>query len=175
MKLCECGCGEPAPIATMTSKRRGHVAGEPVRFRMGHAAKTKPPLVDRLIERIDFTRGECWVWTGSMLNTGYGRIMFKRRVDTAHRVVYEALVGPIPDGLHIDHLCRNRGCVNPAHLEPVTCAENIRRGPNVKLSKADAQAIRSLRGSRAKDVAAQFGVSETTVYLIWKGKQWAAA
>lgn len=70
--------------------------------------------------------GPCWHWTGATSN-GYGRV----RVDVdrpAHRFAYELLVGPIPDGLVIDHLCRVRHCVNPAHLEAVTNAENILRG-----------------------------------------------
>lgn len=66
---------------------------------------------------------ECWPYLGA--NTqGYG-IYGKRR---AHRVSYEMLVGPIPEGLHLDHLCRNRACVNPGHLEPVSHRENMRRG-----------------------------------------------
>ncbi len=71
---------------------------------------------------------ECWEWAGTRFR-GYGMIgvrgLENRR---AHRVSYETFVGPIPDGLTIDHLCRNRGCVNPAHLEPVTNKVNVLRG-----------------------------------------------
>lgn len=66
----------------------------------------------------------CWTWLGRQDGKGYGR--YQNRA--AHRVTYELLVGPIPDGLHIDHLCRNPGCVNPGHMEPVTLVENARRG-----------------------------------------------
>lgn len=67
--------------------------------------------------------GDCWIWTGAVDTDGYGRYS----KDPAHRLVYVSAVGPIPDGLQIDHLCRVRPCVNPAHLEPVTAAENNRR------------------------------------------------
>jgi hypothetical protein len=66
----------------------------------------------------------CWEWQGSRDSAGYGR----GGGGFVHRVAYEKAVGPIPDGLDIDHLCRNRGCGNPNHLEPVTHYENCRRG-----------------------------------------------
>ncbi len=69
----------------------------------------------------------CWVWTGGLSN-GYGRLYAGSRSVYAHRYAHELVVGPIPEGLQIDHLCRIRRCVNPAHMEPVTQAENIRRG-----------------------------------------------
>jgi hypothetical protein len=74
--------------------------------------------------KVDKSDG-CWDWTGYKTATGYGRVQGTKY---AHRVAYELQVGPIPDGLEIDHLCRNRGCVNPAHLEVVTHQENQLRG-----------------------------------------------
>lgn len=71
----------------------------------------------------------CWLWTGTRKATGYGRFYVSpdRRDEAAHRFAYELLVGQIPDGLHVDHLCRVTRCVNPDHLEPVTQQENNRR------------------------------------------------
>lgn len=71
--------------------------------------------------------GECWIYTGANAG-GYGRFYFGDRVVPAHRYAYELLVGPIPEGLQLDHLCRDRACCNPDHLEPVTQRENLRRG-----------------------------------------------
>ena len=72
---------------------------------------------------------DCWVWTGTWKGKGYACFQIARhRSARGHRWAYENLVGPIPDGLQLDHLCRNRMCVNPAHLEPVTHGENQRRG-----------------------------------------------
>jgi hypothetical protein len=72
--------------------------------------------------------GPCWEWTSARTPSGYARVKRQGRDSQAHRVAYEVHVGPIPDGLELDHLCRNRGCVRPDHLEPVTHAENMRRG-----------------------------------------------
>lgn len=83
---------------------------------------------DRLWARVDRQDPQgCWLWTGYR-SGGYGMMMRDGKQVGAHRVAYELLVGPIPVGLQVDHLCRVRHCVNPAHLEPVTREENIRRG-----------------------------------------------
>ena len=89
-------------------------------------------VLDRL-RRYFFPSGSerCWLWTGALDKYGYGYVSWrqsgKKRHFIAHRLIYEELVGPIPDGLVIDHLCRVRHCVNPNHLEPVTQDENLRR------------------------------------------------
>lgn len=68
----------------------------------------------------------CWIWKKRLIR-GYGAVAADGRDQLAHRWTYEKLVGPIPTGLDLDHLCRQPACVNPAHLEPVTRAENNRR------------------------------------------------
>lgn len=73
------------------------------------------------------TAGDCRLWAGAVQSSGYGSVWVAGRSELAHRVAYETHVGPIPPGLHIDHLCGRRLCVNPAHLEPVTCGDNTRR------------------------------------------------
>jgi hypothetical protein len=87
------------------------------------------PMEERLAARIDYQGDDqCWEWRGWRDRHGYGRIDVKRVSRLAHRIAYEILIGPIPDGLELDHLCRNTSCVNPAHLEPVTHRENMGRG-----------------------------------------------
>jgi hypothetical protein len=81
----------------------------------------------------------CWLWTGAQNGNGYGVIGKggrDRGNEYAHRVSYLHFKGPIPDGLQIDHLCRTRSCVNPDHLELVTCTENLLRGKTVTAAHA---------------------------------------
>lgn len=87
-----------------------------------------PARIDAKIERTD----SCWNWTGALTGgKGYGSVRHNGHTLPAHRVVYEILVGPVPFGLTLDHLCRNRRCVRPSHLEPVSNRENILRGEGV--------------------------------------------
>lgn len=89
-----------------------------------------PRLPDRFWTKVqvDWASG-CWVWIGHLNDAGYGTLRWwNKPMQRAHRVAYIELVGEIPDGLQLDHLCRNRACCNPAHLEPVTQRENVLRG-----------------------------------------------
>jgi HNH endonuclease len=86
------------------------------------------PLAERFSEKVDRRDpGECWLWLGLLNGSGYGVFSMNGRTVMAHRVAYERQNGSIPPGLEIDHLCRNRTCVNPVHLEPVTGRVNTLR------------------------------------------------
>lgn len=98
------------------------------------------PLLDRLADK--FTVGDgCWQWQAARKPSGYGVFRDAGKNRPAHRVVYEVFVGPVPAGLDLDHLCRNRGCVRPDHLEPVTRSENLRRGIGGEARREQAAAM----------------------------------
>jgi hypothetical protein len=121
--LCECGCGEPAPIASQTKRQYGHVKGQPTRFISGH----NPGLgrVRRVEDDYAVDAAGCWIWQRALTPDGYG--ITNRDGDTkAHRWLYKKHVGAIPEGHDLHHRCGVKACVNPAHLEPVMRAEHTR-------------------------------------------------
>jgi len=100
----------------------------------GSRSKRRPAYFDRLLSKIVITDG-CWGWKGGFSPSGYTIFHVDRVGRRAHRVTYEIFVGKIPPGKVLDHLCENRGCVNPFHLEPTGIGENVNRGSNSNAKK----------------------------------------
>lgn len=145
VKLCECGCGQPAPIAKHSISRLGHVRGEPIRYIRGHNSRGYIGQ-DYTVEDAGYT-SPCWLWRGHVSRLGYALMHDGGRKRPAHRVMYERENGPISDKLDLDHLCRNPPCVNPDHMEPVSHKENSWRGANSKIDFATAEEIRRLHAT----------------------------
>lgn len=99
----------------------------------------KIPILERLNSRIEKT-DTCWIWTGKVDKTGYGsfgmRVEQACRTRSAHKIVYETLVGEVPEGMQLDHLCKVPLCVNPDHLEIVTPRENVLRSEGIAAKNA---------------------------------------
>jgi hypothetical protein len=96
-------------------------------------------IEERFYSKIMIMPNGCWLWTGKISTSGYGRLFVgegRKRVVQAHRWIYEHINGEISNDLDVDHLCRNRWCVNPEHLEPVTRRENLLRGNTIVASHA---------------------------------------
>lgn len=163
--FCECGCGQLAPVAKITSMARGCVKGRPLRFVYGHRTLLKPH--ERIHYTIDAECG-CWLWSRAINNKGYGRLSINKKQVLAHRYVYETVRGPIPGGLSLDHKCSNRRCVNPDHLEPVTHKENCRRGRKTRMTPGVRQRIRELysSGVGVRAIGREVGFYHATVSSV---------
>jgi hypothetical protein len=187
--LCECGCGEPAPIARRTLVSRGYVKGQPVRFIKGHRTRVGQLTVPERMSKYTVERPTgCWEWIGGHNLQGYGQLKIKGIMQRAHRVAWMLRYGPIPDGLFVLHRCDNPPCCNPDHLFLGTQADNIAdrrtkgRAPDLrgsrnaaaKLSEADVLVIRQrlADGVRQMDIAAEFGITQSNVSLIARGITW---
>lgn len=189
---CECGCGERTRVAPYTSRERGWVIGRPIRFVSGHNSRYQ--WQTHYDECDNGYATACWMWRGAPNGSNdYGRVCVSGKSRPAHRAFYELHVGPVPSGLFLDHLCRCTMCVNPAHLEPVTIAENTRRGALARITADDARDIRQfyvdfmrrnplnakgkprqrLPQGVVRDLAAKYGLAPITIIGIAKGRSWA--
>lgn len=139
MKLCECGCGQPAPIAKENRPNRGLIKGQPQRFIHGHQNRARHGSEEsRFLLRIEACRTDgCWIWDRSLQGDGYGYFHRTNGGSTyAHIVSWERVNGPVPEGMELDHLCREPRCFNPEHLEAVSHQVNVLRGVGVAARRA---------------------------------------
>lgn len=175
--LCQCGCGESAPIAPYDSRAYGWIKGEPKKFIHGHN------MIEGRGYEVDEQTG-CWLWTGPINSLGYGSLTVAGKSFVAHRYMYEQDGGEIPEGFHLHHVCETRRCVRPDHLEPLSPSDHsglhasARRGETgtrAKLTNEDVHEIRSLcdQGWLKIDIAPAYGVSPSAVGKIGSRKAWA--
>jgi len=186
VKLCECGCGQPAPIAKHTDKRCGHIVGQPCHFIKGHNGRRQ--TVARFWDRVDKSAPSgCWIWTGAKDEQGRGRIVTDDKPILPHRFAWELQNGPIPEGLRVCHHCDNPSCVRPDHLFLGTPADNSadmvsksrqRRGsqrPGAKLNEASVTEIRrryALGNISQEALAVEYGVTQGAIGQAILRKTW---
>lgn len=163
---CHCGCGRKTKIARQTYTAKGHVKGEPLRWLKNH--RDMRPVREGV--HYEVNEDGCWVWLKYKNRFGYGTCS-RNGHNLAYRYLYDREKGPIPSGMELDHLCRNRACVNPDHLEPVTRAVNVQRGTLAKLTWDDVRAIRASDKTVA-ELGRRYEVAVQTIYAILKGHTW---
>jgi hypothetical protein len=173
---CHCGCGEMTTIVTSKEANTRYLCyvGKPKIYMHNHHMRlsAEPYTVE--------DRGyqtACWIWRRSLSKKGYGT---KCKGDgysgtqQAHIWYWEQKNGPVPDGKMLDHLCRQRACCNPEHMEPVTNAENVQRGEIAVLTTEGVREVRARAayGEKQINIALELGISPTTVSMIVKRKTW---
>lgn len=199
VKLCECGCGQLAPIAKFSDATKGLVRGQPMRFVKGHNRRGAKPVLepieakmDRLIEKTD----KCWLWKGRLNSTGYGGITYNNTKWLAHRLAWVLANGiAIEKGVVVRHKCDNPRCVNPEHLCLGEQLDNVQdmvsrkrqnffgrrtqrqigeRNPTAKLTKTQVIEIRSRRkqGETLSSLAVEFGISKSYVGNLAARRKW---
>lgn len=199
VKLCECGCGQAAPIAKFSDVTKGLIGGQPMRFIRGHNRRgVKPNLepVESKMKRLTEKTDGCWLWKGGRNRYGYGSLTYDNTRWLAHRLAWVLTNGiAIEKGVVVRHKCDNPTCVNPAHLELGSRLDNLQdmvsrkrqnffgrrkqrqigeRNPAAKLTAAQVVEIRSRRkqGEPLLTLATEFGISKSYVGNLVAGRKW---
>ena len=165
---CRCGCGERTKSPSRTDVSKGRIKGVPFTWKSGHHTR-----IPKRYE-VDPATG-CWNWLIGFNPNGYATIRINNHSYTVYKLLHKLLHGPLLKGLELDHKCRNRRCINPDHLEPVTHTENMRRSPKVcKLTVDKVREIKELLrvGVTHRTIAARFDVEKTAVTSISIGRSW---
>ena len=194
MKLCECGCGNPAPVANENDKRFGWIKGQPKRFIHGHHRRANP--ASQFWSKVEKT-DNCWKWHGSKTILGYGQLRIDYRLIAAHRFSYEMHYGPIPPKKHVLHSCDNPECTRPDHLHLGTHQDNMQEaverdrfnhkpriwGEKHHLARLTEDNIKEIRAMFPKtagrkkygsisSIATRFSVSTGAIQSILNGITW---
>lgn len=170
MRFCSKACSAAARSKTLTCKQCGGTWTTPLKSTHGQSycsqscfqAASRIVAASASVEwfesQLSKTDGGCWNWNARFFPSGYGRVS-RGHGRYAHRLSYRLFVGPIPSGLTIDHLCFNKRCVNPAHLEAVTLSENVRRYWRNKYwpERRMARSVTALTGRGTKTANQQLG------------------
>ncbi len=183
-KLCECGCGKPAPLASKTLTSRGWVKGKPIRFVHNHHGVRDVRL--RFAEKVSRRDANgCKLWLGAKTQRGYGVILLRDRKMLAHRLAWEIANGPVQDGLYVLHKCDIKPCVNPEHLFLGTHEDNMAdmyakglqsnrartRNGRAVLTELQVESIRFDKRFQ-KDIAVDYGIAQSHVSRIKRGESW---
>lgn len=191
-RVCE-ACGAKYPKKPGVSRgqfERSRACSRSCATRLGHPNRVWPSLEDRFWAKVDKNPGhgpgrECWIWTGSRDEFGYGRFNRNGSGGSAHRAGYEITVGAIPAGFVIRHKCDNPACVRPDHLETGTSQDNsddqvnrgrarAPRGVESGHAKLDEDQVRAIFSDtrNQRDIAAEYGISQSSVMMIKTKRNW---
>lgn len=153
--LCMCGCGGETAVIARNHLPSGKKSGHHNRFIQDHYNKKR---VETYFEQSGHLDTPCWIWQGKTNENGYGLTQRSGKTRLAHRMIYQDYVGAVPDGLVLDHLCNQRACVNPDHLEAVTQGVNSSAGRTSNVSRVTSRAATALH-------EAGFSVEEISIAL----------